>query len=36
MRVAVALIVLAILVAALLSSHQHRPFLLLIDEGEKA
>jgi hypothetical protein len=33
-RLAVALIVLAILAAAVLSSHQHKPFLLLVDEAE--
>jgi hypothetical protein len=35
-RLAVALIVLALLAAAVMSSHQHRPFFLLIDEAEAA
>jgi hypothetical protein len=33
-RLAIALIVLALLAAALLSSHQHKPFPMLVDEAE--
>lgn len=34
MRLAAVLIVLALLAAAVLSSHQHKPFLLLVDGKE--